>query len=133
MEPTYRIAVGTSDGKYVDEHFGQAGRFVIMDITRETGDVSIVEERLAPIPEGDGGCGGHNNALIAGKIGLLLDCQIVLVAKIGGKSEKFLLHNDIIPLQFEGDVESALERIKKAYKNRPFLRKIDDLHRTINS
>ncbi len=32
---TIRVAVGSSDGKYVNQHFGHAQKFLIFDIERE--------------------------------------------------------------------------------------------------
>jgi hypothetical protein len=43
------------------------------------------------------------------------------MAKIGGQSEKQLVHAGHIALSYEGTIISALNRIVKSYKNRIFL------------
>ncbi len=116
----YRIAIGTKDGKYITEHFGQCRCFYIIDIEQKNDLVTFIEER-------DTGCrthcGSHQDDRIRDKIRALKDCQIILVKQIGGQSEKLLNHNGIIPLQYQGLIEDALIKIKKFYKKQYFIGK----------
>lgn len=114
---TYRIAVGTVDGKNITEHFGQCRAFKILDISQEDGSVIYVEDRLTGHQEQ---CGGHQDAKVLEKINALSDCQIVLVKQIGGQSEKLLIHYGIIPLQNQGSIEAALVKVKAFYKRQLF-------------
>lgn len=116
----YRIAAGTDDGVYVTAHFGRCRQVMILDTSQETGEVKLVETRV--LPEGCGsGCGlGHDPQAIAGKIDALSDCRIILMARIGGQSEKQMIHRGFIALQYEGRLDDALKRISKAYRARVF-------------
>jgi predicted Fe-Mo cluster-binding NifX family protein len=114
---TYKIAVGSSDGITIDQHFGSGTSFYIYEISQESDETLVTEHRVF---EGGGDCGTHDHNNIAGKIDALADCQLVLVAKIGGKAEKQLTLKHIVPLAFEGSIETALERVQKAYKRRVF-------------
>lgn len=113
----YRIAVGTKDGKYVTEHFGQCGQFRILEIDQDSGEAVFVENRETPHNEQ---CGDHRNEVIAEKIRKLKDCRIVLAKQIGGQSEKLLNHSGIAALQYGGPVEDALVKIKRFYKRQNF-------------
>ncbi|MDR1538288.1 MAG: hypothetical protein LBU32_09895 [Clostridiales bacterium] len=114
----YRLAVGTTDGINVNEHFGRGKSFFIYEIQQETGESTLIE-RLA-FEHGGDDCGQHSFESIAEKLFAFRNCQIVVAARIGGKSEKQLTLSRIVPLQFEGELETALQKIKKAYKHRIF-------------
>ena len=115
---TYRIAVGTEDFIHVTEHFGRCRQAMILEVTQETGDVAAIETRSLP---SSAGCGaGHDPVTVAAKIEALSDCRIILMAKIGGQSEKQLIHRGFIALQFEGRIDDALARIHRAYRARVF-------------
>jgi len=75
---SYRVAVASSDGKFVNRHFGHAEQFLIYEIAED--NCNYVETRSnAPL------CGdqGHNDDQLAGIVKLISDCRVVLVAKIG--------------------------------------------------
>jgi predicted Fe-Mo cluster-binding NifX family protein len=113
----YRIAVGTKDKVNVTEHFGQCRQFLIIDIEQENDEAAVVGERCTVFSSQ---CGEHQDEKIRHKINVIKDCQIVLVKQIGGQSEKLLNHNGIIALQYQGSIEEALAKIKKAYKKQKF-------------
>ena len=115
----YRLAIGTRDGINITEHFGQCGRFHILEVDQEKEEVTLVEERETSF---QAACGGHQEERIREKVNALKDCQIVLVRQIGGQSEKLLNHNGIIALQYQGTIEEALQKVKKFYKKQIFVR-----------
>ncbi|SFB85331.1 NifB/NifX family molybdenum-iron cluster-binding protein [Butyrivibrio sp. YAB3001] len=117
---TYRIAVGTLDGKEITEHFGQSKGFRIIEIDQETDE----EKPLADIEVvHSDGCGqGHNEDMLRTKIQALLDWNVIaiLVKQIGPGSERMVTKNGIQVLVAEGDVETAMVRIKKFFKRHHF-------------
>jgi predicted Fe-Mo cluster-binding NifX family protein len=100
MEKT-RIAVVSKDGVNVDEHFGQARRFLIYDC----GDtVRLVEERQAePLSVGD-----THHPFDPQKFGriadLLKDCIKVYVMKIGEAPANKLKESGIEPVIYAGPI-----------------------------
>lgn len=115
---TYRIAAGTSDGIHVTEHFGRCRQVMILEASQETDEITVLETRLLP---SQAGCGtGHDPETIAAKLDALSDCLVILMAQIGSHSEKQLIHRGFIALQYEGLLEDALVRIRKAYRSRTF-------------
>lgn len=113
---TYRIAVGTLDGVNITEHFGRAKGFRIIEIDRETDE----EKALADIEvvHSEDCSRGHDQEMLEAKIQALLDWQVtaVLVARIGPGSERMLSKNSIQILVNDGNVETALQRVKKFFK-----------------
>jgi predicted Fe-Mo cluster-binding NifX family protein len=75
---SYRVAVASSDGKFVNQHFGHAGQFLIYEIA--DGNCKYVETRsTAPLCDDQ----EHSEDRLTGIVKLIADCQAVLVAKIG--------------------------------------------------
>ncbi len=117
---SYRIAIGTLDGKEVTEHFGRAKGFRIIEINQESGDERLIAD-ISVVGSED--CShGHDEQMLQTKIQALLDHKVnsVLVRQIGPKSERLLNKNNIEVLVAEGDVNKALTRIKIFYKRHVF-------------
>jgi predicted Fe-Mo cluster-binding NifX family protein len=73
-----RVAISSSDGRMVDEHFGTAVQFIILDIEDE--DIRFVERRPnQPACRG----GTHGDGAIAGSIGVIADCQVLFTVRAG--------------------------------------------------
>jgi len=115
----YRVAIGTSDGKNITEHFGTCGRFQIIEISQESDEAVLIENRITAHQEQ---CRSHLDDNIIEKIKALNDCQIILIKQIGGKSEKLLIHYGFIPLTNSGSIDKATLKIIKFYKNQIFKR-----------
>lgn len=133
-----KIAVGSSDGIAIDQHFGSGNKFYIFELL-EDGKFNILDVReningkvdsLEVYEEvkslgchgNNGGCGGgcspqeHGNDDLFSKVRLLNDCDMVLINKIGKFAEKLLLKNGISALEAEGDIKEAFSRLFKYYK-----------------
>ncbi|MGD0154067.1 MAG: NifB/NifX family molybdenum-iron cluster-binding protein [Thermacetogeniaceae bacterium] len=83
----FKIAVASSDHKFVNQHFGHARQFLIYEIESE--NFKYIETRTT-----DPLCGDqeHDEDRLSRITKLLSDCQAVLVAKIGpGALEKLQL------------------------------------------
>ena len=117
---SYRIAVGTLDGKEITEHFGTSKGFRIIEIDQETdaekplADIEFVHSEK---------CGqGHDNEMLAAKIQALLDwnVSVVIVSKIGPGSERLLTKNQLQVLTASGSLDTVLGKVKYFYKNHHF-------------
>lgn len=103
-----RVAVVSSDGKVVNQHFGKASRFLIFEVA--DGKIQFIEERKnTPL------CGsaenGHANDALSRTISLISDCQAVLCARIGGVAEEELRRNKIRPVEAPYFIHEALKNI----------------------
>ena len=134
-----RIAVGSSDGLFIDQHFGSCNKFHIFELL-EDGNFNFLHVREGVDDKEDfletydevkslgchgntnGGCGSdyspkeHNNDDLYSKVKLLNDCDMVLINRIGKFAEKILLKNGISALEAEGDIKEAFSRLFKYYK-----------------
>jgi predicted Fe-Mo cluster-binding NifX family protein len=134
-----RIAVGSSDGIVIDQHFGSGNKFYIFELLEE-GKFNVLDVREIINANAESsevydevkesgchrnsneGCGvgcspkEHNNDDLYSKVKLLNDCDMVLINKIGKFAEKLLLKNGISVLEAEGNIEEAFSRLFKYYK-----------------
>jgi predicted Fe-Mo cluster-binding NifX family protein len=103
---SYRVAVASTDGKYVNEHFGRAKQFLIFELC--DGDYQFVELRQnqpsCNVEQPDES--GH-----ARTIELLRDCKAVLVARIGPGAEQYLNRQGIKAITIPEFIDEALKQI----------------------
>ncbi|MDR2847674.1 MAG: hypothetical protein LBV39_01075 [Bacteroidales bacterium] len=86
---SYRIAIASSNGESVDQHFGQAQNFLIYQVG-STG-VDFVEDREAQLTQSKT---PHWEENLKRLVKLLEDCSAIFVLKIGARSSRYLqLHN----------------------------------------
>jgi len=90
LKMAYRIAIASSDGDLVNQHFAKAENFLIYEITE--GNVEFIEDRLvnAGFDEST-----HSDIRIEEITNLLCDCKIVFALKLGEKAIKYLYINGI--------------------------------------
>jgi len=86
----YRIAIASSDGESVDQHFGQAINFLIYEISE--GQVEFIEDREVITNQDQE---FHSDANFERITILLKDCKAVFVRKIGERAIRYLLVNGI--------------------------------------
>jgi predicted Fe-Mo cluster-binding NifX family protein len=105
-----RIAVATTDGKVVNEHFGRAGAFYILEIDSE--GYRLLETReTAPV------CGGgsHNDSAMARRIDLLSDCKAVLVSKAGPDAKRALALAGVSLFEIGMFIDEAMDKLRVYY------------------
>lgn len=98
---TERIAVVSTDGLTVDDHFGKARRFLIYDLKE---DLTLVEER----PTETLSVGDPDHGFDADRFGritaLLKDCSKVYVTRIGDAPSAKLQELGIEPVVYHGAI-----------------------------
>jgi|GEM_PF-2223915 len=98
-----KIALATSDGRYVSKHFGNTPCFLIAEV--DGGGWSVVDNR-----ENITACGGENNHKnFTVSIGVISDCGAVIAAQIGGSAQNALNAAGIIPLEKAGFCDEILD------------------------
>ncbi len=98
-----KVAVASSDGKTVNEHFGRTRSFLIY---RLTGDQWRQVEERTNLPA----CSGrqHDDNLLERTAELLSDCRGVVVSQIGPTAMDTLLYRNILPFVLNDTVDDAL-------------------------
>lgn len=104
-----KIAIASSDGLTVNEHFGKAGSFRIYRL-HDSGHEYVEQRESTPV------CSGHahdDNGLqkIAQN---LSDCRGVVAAQIGSGAIDALLMHRIMAFALPGPIEEAIEALVRA-------------------
>jgi nitrogen fixation protein NifX len=97
-----RIAVVSTDGKEVNEHFGKADRFLIYELTG-SGPQLVEERKAGPLSTGDT---EHDfePAKFAEIARAIDDCRRVYATRIGGKPSSELIKAGLVPVIFSGPI-----------------------------
>lgn len=126
-----RLGFATTDGIYVDEHFGRSAKFAIYEVNekgyeffemRSFGDCRDLKVELTK------GMGEVHEEAVDYKVKRLKDCSVIYMAEIGGPAAARLVKNGILPIKVKvgtpiGDI---LEKFINTMKNSPppWLKKI---------
>ena len=127
---SYKIAIGSSDGKKVDLKFGEVTLFTIYEVDGLKSNLSEIREVRVNDKEAsdktkegctgsgcnDGGCSGNGGgcngpADVIDKIALIEDCRCVVCKKIGFQAQKQFEKKAISVFDVECDITEALEKI----------------------
>jgi predicted Fe-Mo cluster-binding NifX family protein len=103
-----RVAFASSDGVFIDTHFGKCEKFFIADIDGDSKTYEIVETRKCTRMCGND---GHTQENLTKTIKLLHGCSYVIVARIGIWIVSELKQNGITPLEFFGKFDEAVKEI----------------------
>jgi predicted Fe-Mo cluster-binding NifX family protein len=108
-----RVAVASSDGKFVSRHFGHADKFYIVDVTPE-GFHCVCLRHCVPVCN----MGEHNEADAESALSVLSDCDCVLVSRIGPDMREFLQGRGLRPYEIAGFVSESLAEVFRRERNR---------------
>lgn len=99
---SYRIAIASSDGESVNQHFGQAKSLLIYEIDAE--DADFIEDREIKLIPGEAAHSDGNMNIFAKA---LSDCSAIFVRRIGARSAQYLHARNIRTFE----VDFSLNRI----------------------
>lgn len=102
----YKIAFASSDGKVVNEHFGKAQKFHIVEINEN--DYKFIESR-DNIPS----CNEfeHSENSLINSIKVIEDCKAVFVARIGPGAKQAVEDNNIQAIEAPYFIEDILDKL----------------------
>lgn len=103
----YRVAVATSDGIVVNQHFGRAAKFRIYDIGQDN-TIHVLEDRnTVPICH----MGNHDDFQLKESVRNLSDCKYVLISRIGQGAANALEQEGITPMELPGMIEDSIQKL----------------------
>lgn len=104
---SYRVAVASTDGKVINQHFGRAEKFYIIDV-EDSGEYRYLETR-----EACAACQGgtHAEDLLVRNAELLSDCKYVLVSQIGPGAEYALSKKGITAFAVANYIDEAVKKL----------------------
>lgn len=108
IEMSYRIGAASTDGKVVNQHFGHADRFHIVELFPETGEYKYIETRkITPCCHG----GEHDNSSFDAVISNLSDVQALLVSRVGDGAADYLEAKGLTVYQAPFPIEPLIKKI----------------------
>ncbi len=104
----YRVAVASTDGIVINQHFGHAERFHIVELDTETEAFHFVESRDVQRV-----CQGHGHDLPAfdAVSEILSDVQAIIVAKIGQGASNYLENKGFAIYEAPFPIEAVIQKI----------------------
>lgn len=104
----YRVAVASTDGLVVNEHFGRATSFYIIEVKEDDLEFSCIERRtVTRVCEG----GDHEEEALEKAIERLKDCQYVVVSKIGYRAQEALAMAGIEAYEIPGLIKQSIKKL----------------------
>lgn len=103
---SFKVAVVSSNGSYIDQHFGKALNFIIFEI-KENSEFKLIDSR-ENIPPSDN-LENHKNAL-AFSAELISDCNAVIASKFGPGALKALKLLEVEAYIVEDEINIALSK-----------------------
>jgi nitrogen fixation protein NifX len=104
---SYRIAVASTDGKVVNQHFGRTEQFYIIEVNEDETYKSIEIRKLPPSCLG----ANHDDDTMQGNVESLSDCKYVLVSRIGQGAENVLDRQGITSYVIPGLIEESVNKL----------------------
>jgi len=101
---SHKVAVASTDGKFINEHFGRAKRFLVFEINGKEIFKFIEVRETPPVCTPD----GHDDNGLERAAELLKDCRAVLISQIGPGAAGFLQQRGIRPLVRPNFIDNAL-------------------------
>lgn len=108
----FKIAIATTDGKIVNEHFGKAEKFAIVEANMD-GSFAFVETRDTRAT-----CtgGAHDDGGLERTAELLSDCEYVLVSRIGPGAEDRLARQGVTAFAISLPINEAVAKLAEYLK-----------------
>lgn len=105
----YKVAVASTDGETVNQHFGKAEKFFVYKVDDEEGYDLLEERKVKPI------CldGSHLVSEMEKGVKRFEDCRYVIAAKIGPGAGLQLNAKGIISMELPGSIDDAMVKVWK--------------------
>jgi nitrogen fixation protein NifX len=104
---SYKIAIASTDGKVINQHFGRAERFYIVEVNdKDEFGFCETRETITACQEG-----GHSEDGLARTVDLLSDCKYVLVSKIGPGAEYALRKKGVTAFSIAQFIDEAVRKL----------------------
>lgn len=108
-----KIAAASTDGIVVNQHFGRADKFFILETDEDTAEFTLLEERsTVPVCHG----GDHSDTQMKEAVQNLSDCQYVLVSRIGMRARNELETLGITAFEIPGMIEESVDKLIRYIK-----------------
>lgn len=108
-----KAAIASRDGKFINEHFGRAERFLIFEL--DGNGYTFIEERASKkICSG----GEHEDHDFDATATLLRDCRAIIISKIGFGASNYMESRGFELFEAGMPIEDALVKLNEYYTER---------------
>ena len=105
----YKVAIASTDGETVNQHYGKAEKFFIYSIDDEVG-YDLVEERLVePVCRN----GAHEISKMKESVLRFTDCRYIVVSRLGTAASAALAAAGITAMELPGSIDDAILKVWK--------------------
>lgn len=108
---TLRIAIATTDGIYINQHFGHCQRWTIAE-AEDDGSYRFMEQRNPVVLDQV-----HNEEAFAAIVGLLSDCTAILTERVGPRVDAELQRAGLSVFSYPGRIDTAIPKLIKYFKS----------------
>lgn len=105
----YRVALASTDGESVNQHYGRADLFYIYLVDDEEGYDLIEKRKVLPVCRD----GGHIASEMEDSTAQFLDCRYVVASRLGAGASAALTARGITAMELPGSVDEAMLKIWK--------------------
>ncbi|MCR5802852.1 MAG: dinitrogenase iron-molybdenum cofactor biosynthesis protein [Clostridia bacterium] len=102
----YLIAVASSDGIVVNNHFGHASTFYIYEVDNDVIELKEVR-KVEPVCQ----TGEHDDKRLNENAEVFSDCDFLLASKVGDGAAAVLESKGIIPYQIPGIISESIDKL----------------------
>lgn len=106
-----KVAIVSTDGKVINQHFGKASRFFIFEVD-SCGKIQFLEVRET-IPLCGSADEGHADDVLSRIISLISDCEALLCSRIGSRPQEELRKHGIKPVEAPYFIDEALKSLSE--------------------
>jgi predicted Fe-Mo cluster-binding NifX family protein len=101
-----KLAIASSDGKVVNQHFGHARVFHVVEVNGDT--YQFLETRDVPPSCGEQ---GHSTDAFDAVLTILDDCDGVIVAQIGIGASEYVINHGLRIFECRGLIDDVLQEL----------------------
>ncbi len=107
MDNLYKIAVASSDGIVVNQHFGHADQFFIFEVENRNSFRYIETRAVKPV------CNyrNHDDGQLIKNLQKIQDCKYLLVSKIGTEASIQAEQLGITPMELPDMLEESIRKV----------------------
>ncbi|MBP5520725.1 MAG: dinitrogenase iron-molybdenum cofactor biosynthesis protein [Treponema sp.] len=117
----YKVAVASTKGESVDQHYGRAEKFYIYTVDDEEGYDFLEERKVQPVCLG----GKHNKSEMENSVSKISDCRYVVASRIGAGAISSIAALGITAMELPGSIDDAILKIWKYNRIQGLFNKIN--------
>ncbi len=101
-----RVALASTDGYFINEHFGRARAFAVVDVSEDGYEFLETRQVTKCCNKGE-----HNESDFDNVINVLSDCDAVFVSRIGIEASAYLISKGLRVFTAPGIIDDVIKKV----------------------